>query len=82
MYLVETEREFLRPLPTRPPELAVWARVKLHSDCHVQFEKTCARLSPGRNRTGSDIAYFSLLRVAPSYAKRVLATVTSASSRA
>ena len=24
---VETEREFLRPLPTRPPELAVWARV-------------------------------------------------------
>ena len=37
---VETEREFLRPLPTRPPELAVWARVKLHPDCHVQFEKT------------------------------------------
>ena len=35
---VETEREFLRPLPTRPPELAVWARVKLHPDCHVQFE--------------------------------------------
>ena len=28
------------PLPTRPPELAVWARVKLHPDCHVQFEKT------------------------------------------
>ena len=37
---VETEREFLRPLPSRPPELAVWARVKLHPDCHVQFEKT------------------------------------------
>ena len=36
---VETEREFLRPLPTRPPELAVWARVKLHPDCHVQFER-------------------------------------------
>ena len=36
---VETEREFLRPLPARPPELAVWARVKLHPDCHVQFEK-------------------------------------------
>ena len=36
----ETEREFLRPLPSRPPELAVWARVKLHPDCHVQFEKT------------------------------------------
>ena len=37
---VATEREFLRPLPSRPPELAVWARVKLHPDCHVQFEKT------------------------------------------
>ena len=36
---VETEREFLRPLPSRPPELAVWARVKLHPDCHVHFEK-------------------------------------------
>ena len=30
---VETEREFLRALPSRPPELAVWARVKLHPDC-------------------------------------------------
>ena len=36
---VETESEFLRPLPSRPPELAVWARVKLHPDCHAQFEK-------------------------------------------
>ena len=36
---VETESEFMRPLPSRPPELAVWARVKLHPDCHVQFEK-------------------------------------------
>lgn len=36
----ETEREFLRPLPARPPELAVWKKVKLHPDCHVQFEKT------------------------------------------
>lgn len=36
----ETEAEFLRPLPARPPELATWARVKLHPDCHVQFEKT------------------------------------------
>ena len=25
---VQSEREFLRPLPTRPPELAVWARVQ------------------------------------------------------
>ena len=36
---VETERAFLRPLPARPPELAVWVRLKLHADCHVQFEK-------------------------------------------
>ena len=40
MCRIETEREFLRPLPS-PPELAVWARVKLHPDCHVHFEKTC-----------------------------------------
>jgi transposase len=36
----ETERESLRPLPVRAPELAVWKKVKLHADCHVQFEKT------------------------------------------
>ena len=37
----ETEQAFLRALPTRPPEPAVWAKLKLHADCHVQFEKTC-----------------------------------------
>jgi transposase len=36
----ETERAFLRPLPERAPELAVWAKVTVHPDCHVQFEKT------------------------------------------
>jgi len=36
----DTERDFLQPLPPRPPELAVWKKVKLHPDCHVQFEKT------------------------------------------
>lgn len=35
----ETERDFLNALPVTPPELATWARVKLHPDCHVQFEK-------------------------------------------
>jgi len=35
---VETERYLLQPLPERPPELAVWAKVKVHADCHVQFE--------------------------------------------
>lgn len=36
---VETERSFLNPLPAIPPELAAWARVKVHGDCHIQFEK-------------------------------------------
>ena len=35
----ETERQFLRPLPSIPPELATWVQVKVHGDCHVQFEK-------------------------------------------
>jgi len=34
-----TEREFLKPLPAHPPEQAAWAKVKVHGDCHVQFEK-------------------------------------------
>jgi transposase len=37
---VETERHMLRPLPAVPPELATWAKVKVHGNCHVQFEKT------------------------------------------
>jgi transposase len=35
----ETERHLLKPLPDVPPELAVWAKVKVHGDCHVQFEQ-------------------------------------------
>jgi hypothetical protein len=35
----EMEKDFLRPLPDIPPELACWASVKLHGNCHVQFEK-------------------------------------------
>jgi transposase len=35
----QTERYVLHPLPDVAPELAVWAKVKLHGDCHVQFEK-------------------------------------------
>ena len=35
----ETERALLRPLPDVPPELVVWARVKVHRDAHVQFDK-------------------------------------------
>ena len=36
---VQTERHLLKPLPDIPPEEATWAQVKLHVDCHVQFEK-------------------------------------------
>lgn len=36
----EMEKDFLRPLPDIPPELAAWASAKLHGNCHVQFEKT------------------------------------------
>ncbi len=36
---VETEQHLLKALPDVPPELAVWAKVKVHGDCHVQFEQ-------------------------------------------
>jgi transposase len=36
---VETERFLLHSLPDCPPELATWTQVKVHGDCHVQFEK-------------------------------------------
>ncbi len=36
---VETEQSLLKALPDAPPELAVWSKVKVHGDCHVQFEK-------------------------------------------
>ena len=37
--LFETERELFNPLPATPPECAIWAKVTLHGDCHVMFEK-------------------------------------------
>ena len=35
----ETEKHFLKPLPDVPVQIATWSRVKLHGNCHVQFEK-------------------------------------------
>jgi transposase len=35
----ETERHMLRSLPDVAPELATWTKVKVHGNCHVQFEK-------------------------------------------
>lgn len=34
------EKPLLRPLPDIAPDLGVWARVRVHRDCHVQFEKS------------------------------------------
>lgn len=34
----EVEKSLLTSLPDVPPELAVWARVKVHRDAHVQFQ--------------------------------------------
>jgi hypothetical protein len=34
----ETEQPLLQPLPAIAPECMVWARAKLHPNCHVQFE--------------------------------------------
>lgn len=36
---METERWLLKSLSYKPPELASWAKVKVHGDCHVQFAK-------------------------------------------
>jgi transposase len=36
---MEVEKDFLQPLPTIAPEPMSWAKVKLHGNCHVQFEK-------------------------------------------
>lgn len=35
----ETEKHFLKPLPDVPVQIATWTTVKLHGNCHVQFEK-------------------------------------------
>mgnify|MGYP005849789519 CR=1 FL=1 len=37
---LDTEKHLLKPLPDRAVEPAVWEVVKLHGNCHVQFEKS------------------------------------------
>jgi transposase len=34
----QTEQAMLQPLPAIAPECPVWAKAKLHGNCHVQFE--------------------------------------------
>jgi transposase len=41
------EKPLLKALPDVPPELSVWAKVKLHGNCHVQFQK-CLYSAPYR----------------------------------
>jgi hypothetical protein len=36
----ESEKPFLKSLPDVPVELAAWCQVKVHGNCHVQFEKS------------------------------------------
>ena len=35
----QAEKDLLRPLPAVAPVLAVWAKVKVHRDAHIQFDK-------------------------------------------
>jgi Integrase core domain len=35
----ETEKSLLKKLPDVPVQIAAWHQVKLHANCHVQFEK-------------------------------------------
>ncbi len=45
--LFELERHLLKLLPEHPPECAVWRRVNVHSDCHVNYLK-CRYSAPYR----------------------------------
>lgn len=47
LILFETERPLLKSLPDNPPELAVWEKVSVHGNCHVQFLK-CYYSAPFR----------------------------------
>jgi hypothetical protein len=35
----EVEKSLLSALPDVPPELATWAKVKVHRDAHVQYQQ-------------------------------------------
>jgi len=36
---LETEQGLLRPLPVEPYDMGVWAEVRLHRDCYVNFDR-------------------------------------------
>lgn len=43
----QTEMHLLSRLPDRRPEIAAWAKVKLHGNCHIQYQK-CYYSAPYR----------------------------------
>jgi len=43
----QTEQALLQPLPVIAPECPVWAKAKLHPNCHVQFD-LCSYSAPFR----------------------------------
>jgi hypothetical protein len=43
----QTEQALLQPLPAIAPECPVWAKAKLHPNCHVQFD-LCSYSAPFR----------------------------------
>ncbi len=47
LVLFEVEQPLLKRLPAHPPEFAVWEKVKLHGDCHIQYQK-CRYSAPYR----------------------------------
>lgn len=47
LVLFEVEQPLLKKIPENPPEFAVWEKVKLHGDCHVQYQK-CRYSAPYR----------------------------------
>jgi hypothetical protein len=53
---IETEKYLLTALPDVPPELATWAKVKLHGNCHVQLEN-CYYSAPFLAGAPSAVAY-------------------------
>lgn len=47
LVLFEIEQSQLKKLPHHSPEFAVWEKVKIHGDCHIQYQK-CRYSAPYR----------------------------------
>ena len=69
----EVERHVLSPLPAVAPELATWKKVKLHPNCHAEFEK-CYYSAPFRF-IGKELWLRATLATVQLYADHDLVTV-------